>query len=270
MLQVWFQNRRMKDKRQRMAMAWPYAVYTDPAFAASILQAAAASAGGLAAVAANYPYPPAYYPPRYTPYPLPRPGPGFPLDMETPLIPPFPQSSPQFCHLSPTPSETSGTLSPERRERDRENSPDDCDGSASCRCGIINCVTGNSVTPAPGAAQFAPPVSLLHPAPRPPAPLLVTSDPLPSSKPLSEQPKKLFQPYKTDISERFILSLNIPIGFWQPSHADAYTQSHAQRVELPSLFDDSGPLEAGPLEAPEYSWRNLAVLVGPRYYPLNK
>lgn len=36
----------MKDKRQRIAVAWPYAaVYSDPAFAASILQAAANSVG---------------------------------------------------------------------------------------------------------------------------------------------------------------------------------------------------------------------------------
>lgn len=32
----------MKDKRQRIAVSWPYAaVYADPAFAASLLQAAA-------------------------------------------------------------------------------------------------------------------------------------------------------------------------------------------------------------------------------------
>lgn len=40
--QVWFQNRRMKDKRQRMAMIWPYTVYADPAMM-SLIAAASAS-----------------------------------------------------------------------------------------------------------------------------------------------------------------------------------------------------------------------------------
>lgn len=56
----------MKDKRQRMAIAWPYAaVYTDPAFAASLLQAAASS------LPLHYPPPPPVYPhhyPRYNPW----------------------------------------------------------------------------------------------------------------------------------------------------------------------------------------------------------
>lgn len=131
-VQVWFQNRRMKDKRQRMAMAWPYAVYTDPALAASLLQAAAA---GL-----HYPYPAAYYP-RY----------------------PYPPTQPVF-------------------RDDPHAPPPDCDGSSSCRCGIVNCV-------ATGAAGY--------PVPSPPPAALSPTD---FTRPPA--PKKLFQPYKEDLENK--------------------------------------------------------------------
>lgn len=85
----------MKDKRQRIAIAWPYAaVYSDPAFAASILQAAANSVGmpygyppgggmlpqsalmghQLPANRLGYGFPTSV---RYNPYPIPIPPQGY-------------------------------------------------------------------------------------------------------------------------------------------------------------------------------------------------
>ncbi|XP_028900437.2 segmentation protein even-skipped [Zeugodacus cucurbitae] len=94
-IKVWFQNRRMKDKRQRIAVAWPYAaVYSDPAFAASLLQAAANSVGmpypPYPAPAANpmlaataMPMPHQYAPYRYNPY--------APMPAARPVPPPMQQ-----------------------------------------------------------------------------------------------------------------------------------------------------------------------------------
>lgn len=86
----------MKDKRQRMAIAWPYAaVYTDPAFAASLLQAAASS------LPLHYPPPPPVYSPHYPRY-HPYPSFGIPQSSSLPISAPG--------HMSGVPQNISQTL----------------------------------------------------------------------------------------------------------------------------------------------------------------
>ncbi|CAH2244119.1 jg18507 [Pararge aegeria aegeria] len=98
-IKVWFQNRRMKDKRQRIAVAWPYAaVYSDPAFAASILQAAASSVG----LPYGYPSPallPPFHNPQLLPSGYPYPYPPYP---RYPYIPPTPPSPVNADSIRPT------------------------------------------------------------------------------------------------------------------------------------------------------------------------
>ena len=135
--QVWFQNRRMKDKRQRMAITWPYA---DPAITAYLLHAAAASGAyppylptsplsatpWPVATTQPLPYTPSSLPyafsqppttPRFTPYPrlhtgilsphysLPHDSPPLPL---SPTLPTPSVHRPQvYSHMPACPTHTS-------------------------------------------------------------------------------------------------------------------------------------------------------------------
>ncbi|KAK9872520.1 hypothetical protein WA026_017987 [Henosepilachna vigintioctopunctata] len=101
-IKVWFQNRRMKDKRHRMAAAWPYtAVYTDPVFAATLLHAAAST------LPLHYSSPPPVYSShygRYNPYqPFGIPPAAVPVpnvNLNPPGLPGLPQPLPHDMNMN--------------------------------------------------------------------------------------------------------------------------------------------------------------------------
>ncbi|KAL4229391.1 sequence-specific DNA binding [Mactra antiquata] len=156
-IKVWFQNRRMKDKRQRMAVTWPYGIPPDPQIYAY-----------LAAAAASYPY--ALPNPASVSYPsLPLPGlyqsqtsSAFsPLTPQNPLkplfetMPPFPGSlggSPALDRLSASVSESSSLDAHLSQRYKHEHSPLGSLPSISglkpgCPCGLPSCTLPSGIHP---------------------------------------------------------------------------------------------------------------------------
>ncbi|CRK96830.1 CLUMA_CG009906, isoform A [Clunio marinus] len=214
-IKVWFQNRRMKDKRQRIAIAWPYAaIYSDPTMAASILQACANSVGmapyGAYGHAQLIPQMPvmspqmpsnhfSYSPYRYAPYPIPPPGgaaqrtPGttasqYPLLNGSltgtnqmnygPLTIPKPQCTPPHEILqSPTSQHSNLSLSPgSDKEHHHTNSKFELSSSSN----------DNS----PVKSLSSTPQGLLMTAPQ--------SSPSQTILPVTPEKPKLFKPYKSE------------------------------------------------------------------------
>nr|AHY88454.1 evx [Novocrania anomala] len=213
-IKVWFQNRRMKDKRQRMAVAWPYGIAADPSVYAYLMNAAA----GL-----GYPYglpptptsPLSYYPiglqrpsvPSYSPYTLPtsplRPRPDLLQTVtSTPILHPaavapmaltVPSSiTPATCSL-PVPHASPITSLP------GHSSPTHCTPITGepCNCHLYY---GGIATVAP-TASLPSTVTSLHPT-HTSLPVTHTVQ-APASLGLTHSHRSptqptLFQPYKTD------------------------------------------------------------------------
>lgn len=146
----------MKDKRQRMAMAWPaYAMYADPTLAATLLAAATGLPPIPYSAPANHFNPAAYpvaaaaaYYARYAPYntantsphrPHPRNAPVYPTHPSVMPQPPLPSIHLQSLTVPPMPSAafpigSSPNVNATYRPVLRDISPVHSDASSDCDC----------------------------------------------------------------------------------------------------------------------------------------
>ena len=149
-VKTWFQNRRMKDKRQRMAMSWPHP--GDPGFYTYLMSQAAVASGTL-----QYPFPPHLPLPYYSPVGLSGPsgasGSGFlaaslrPLDPFRTLSHPYPRPDLLCAFRSPRfyPTATCSTLHP-------------VSGCSCLSCRLLNGSTAVSRVPGQTPTELGPSV----------------------------------------------------------------------------------------------------------------